>query len=55
MLEYKPQGDTMHYGIDEIMIKYINNTDSFKKKRARNKESHVIFLTRKERKAKQKI
>lgn len=45
----------MHYGIDEIMIKYMRNTDSFKKKKARNKESHFVAIARKERKAKQKI
>jgi len=55
MIEYKPQGDTMHYGIDEIMIRYTKNTDSFKKKRARNKESHFVAISRKQRKAKQKI
>lgn len=45
----------MHYGIDEIMIKYIRNTDSFKRQKSRNKESHFLALSRKQRKAKQKI
>jgi hypothetical protein len=45
----------VHYGINEMIIRYENKKYSFGSLKSRNKEPHVNYSLRKNRKKKQKI